>query len=110
MNPLVTAQFLPVTISPEALKEIKNIFISKNIPSGYGLRIGIKGAGCSGVSYVLGFDQKKENDDEFLHEGVPVFIEKKHTMYIIGLQVTFIDNTEERGFIFVNPDKQSAEV
>jgi iron-sulfur cluster assembly protein len=84
------------------MAEIKNIILNKNIPTNYGLRIGIKGAGCSGVSYLIGFDLKKEGDEEYLIEDTPVYIEKKHLMYLIGLKVDFVNDAEERGFIFVN--------
>lgn len=94
---------LPVEISPEALKEIRNIMENKNIPQGYGLRIGVRGGGgCSaaGMNYMLGFDKKKETDKEFSLEGIPVFIEKSHFMYIIGTRVVFIDDNSQRGFVF----------
>jgi iron-sulfur cluster assembly protein len=99
---LMTATFNPIDISPKALDEINNIFHNKNIPSQYGLRIGVKGAGCSGVSYLIGFDLKKDGDEEYLINNIPVFIEKKHLMYVIGLRVDFIDEVDERGFIFLD--------
>ncbi|MEQ9375685.1 MAG: iron-sulfur cluster assembly accessory protein [Imperialibacter sp.] len=94
----------PVSISEKALGEIKEIIAKKKIPEGYGLRIGIRGAGCAGVSYMLGFDKKKEGDIEYSIAGISVFIEKRHTMYLIGLEVDFYDGADARGFSFVNPD------
>jgi iron-sulfur cluster assembly protein len=102
MKNKVLSNFVPVEISNSAMAEIKNIILNKNIPTNYGLRIGIKGAGCSGVSYLIGFDLKKEGDEEYLIEDTPVYIEKKHLMYLIGLKVDFVNDAEERGFIFVN--------
>lgn len=98
----------PVTITPKAAKEIKNIMASKNIPSGYGLRIGMQGGGgCgAGMTYQLGFDKKKEDDIEYHFEDITVYIAKKHTMYLLGLQVDFYDESDARGFTFVNPKQK----
>jgi len=94
----------PVSISEAAATEIREIMARKMVPAHYSLRIGIRGAGCAGVSYLLGFDQKKEDDMEYVVEGIPVVIQKKHTMYLIGLVVDFYDGGDARGFTFVNPD------
>ena len=94
----------PVTINPKAAAEIRDIMAKKNIPSDYGLRIGIKGAGCAGVSYLLGFDRKKEDDMAYVIDDIQVFIQKRHTMYLIGLEVDFYEGADARGFTFVNPE------
>lgn len=95
--------FLPVTITEKALVEIKHILANKNIPADYGLRVGVRGGGCGGMGFVLGFDKKKTGDDEYQFDGITVYIEKKHTMYLIGLQVDFYEGSDARGFTFVNP-------
>ena len=94
----------PVSISLKAAAEIKEIMAKKNVPEGYGLRIGIKGAGCAGISYLLGFDKKKEDDIEYLHDDITVYVEKRHTMYLVGLEVDFYEGADARGFTFVNPE------
>lgn len=100
----------PVTISSKALEEIKNIIANKNIPDDYGLRIGIKGgAGCgSGMSYVLGFDKKKDNDLEYFIDTIPVYVEKKHTMYLMGMEVDFYEGSDARGFTFSKPEQENS--
>lgn len=95
---------IPIKISPQALDEIKNIMDSKNIPQDYSLRVGIKGGGCGGVSFVLGFDQSREGDQQFSIDGVPVLVEKRHVMFLMGMQVDFHESNEARGFVFSNPD------
>jgi iron-sulfur cluster assembly protein len=93
----------PVTISEKAVEEIKKIMQNKNVPEDYGLRVGIKGGGgCSGVSYLLGFDRIKDNDVAYEISNIPVFIEKKHTMYVIGMEIDFYEGADARGFTFVN--------
>ncbi|MGN6645540.1 MAG: HesB/IscA family protein [Cytophaga sp.] len=91
---------LPLTITQLALNQIAHIKATKNIPEGYGLRIGVRGSGCSGTSFVLGFDQKKEGDNEYLVEGLPVYIEKKHILYVAGIELDHEDSEEVSGFVF----------
>ena len=94
---------LPVNITEKALLEIKKIIRNKSIADDYGLRIGIKGAGCVGISYLLGFDKKKDSDDSFTHRGLDIYIQKKDIMYLVGLDLDFYDDTDIRGFTFANP-------
>ncbi len=95
--------FEPVSISPEAVAEIKNILTKKGIPAGYGLRVGVKGGGC-GVAFKLGFDEPNEGDVKYTVDGVPVMIQKKETMFLVGKKIVFYDEADGRGFAFVNAD------
>ncbi len=92
--------FEPVSITPAALKEIKNILENKGIPEGYGLRLGVKGGGC-GVAFKLGFDKKKEDDIEYFVEDVQVLVRKQETMFLVGKKIEFYDEADGRGFAFV---------
>lgn len=98
----------PVTLTPRAIEEVDNIMTHKNIPEGYGLRIGIKGSGgCVGFTYMLGFDKKKDSDIEYtVGDNIPVYIEKKHTMYLIGLEVDFYEGSDAKGFTFVKAGEE----
>ncbi|MEP2773493.1 MAG: iron-sulfur cluster assembly accessory protein [Fulvivirga sp.] len=100
--------FQPVTLTERAIEEVENIMATKNIPDGYGLRIGIKGSGsCVGFTYMLGFDKKQENDIEFsIGENTPVYIEKKHTMYLVGLEVDFYEGSDAKGFTFIKAGEE----
>jgi iron-sulfur cluster assembly protein len=91
----------PVTISLKAAEEIRKIMQTKNIPADYGLRVGIKGGGC-GASLIIGFDKKKDSDHSYMIDDIPVYVDKKHTMYIIGKEVDFYDGEDARGFTFVD--------
>jgi iron-sulfur cluster assembly protein len=79
----------------------------QNIPEGYGLRVGVKGGGCSGFSYILGFDLKKEQDAEYHINELPVFINKTQAMYLIGMEIDWHEGLNNRGFIFNNPNADS---
>ena len=96
----------PVKLSPKAIIEVRNIMQTKSIPSNYGLRIGMKGGGgCgAGMSYLIGFDKIKDNDLEYSEGDIPIYVEKKHIMYLIGLEVDFHEGTDARGFAFIKPE------
>ena len=94
----------PVTLTDGAYKELKKLMIEKNVPENYALRVGVKGGGCSGLSYILGFDSTKENDQEYTFKDIPVIMEKTHGMYLVGMEIDFIDGLNNRGFSFNNPN------
>ncbi len=98
---------IPIDISAKAKEEIKNIMAHKNIPADYHLRVGVKGGGCGGMSYSLGFDKPKDGDEHFEIDGIPVLLEKKHVMFLMGMLVDFYEGNEARGFTFINPDRKS---
>jgi iron-sulfur cluster assembly protein len=58
----------PITITPKAAEEVRKIMQTKNIPSDYGLRVGVRGSGC-GTSLLIGFDKRKETDQSYNSEG-----------------------------------------
>lgn len=68
------------------------------------LRIGVKGGGCSGLSYVLGFDQKEADDELYEVEGIPVLMKAAHGIYLVGIEIHFEDGLNARGFTFKNPN------
>ncbi|MFY0591273.1 HesB/IscA family protein [Roseivirga sp.] len=99
----------PVGLTERAIAEVKNIMDNKGIPEGYGLRIGVKGgAGCSGMGFMLGFDKPKEGDITYAVQGVTIHVEKRQTMYLVGLEVDFYDESDARGFTFINPNSASS--
>jgi iron-sulfur cluster assembly protein len=95
----------PVTLSVRAIEEIRKIMQTKNIPAGYGLRVGVKGGGC-GASLIIGFDKQKPDDHSYQVDNISVYVDKKHTMYLIGKEVDFYDGESARGFVFVDPGAQ----
>jgi iron-sulfur cluster assembly protein len=95
----------PVSISPRAAEEIRKIMATKNIPQDYGLRVGIRGGGCGGVSLIIGFDKQRESDLSYIIADIPVYVDKKHTMYLIGKQVDFHEGEDARGFLFNEADQ-----
>ena len=94
----------PIQLSDNAVKELLRIKETQDIPDDHGLRVGVKGGGCSGFSYILGFDQQKEQDDVYQINGVRVFIEKAHALYLVGMQIDWVEGLNNRGFSFSNPN------
>ena len=98
----------PISLTEGALKALKRIKELQNIPEGHGLRVGVKGGGCSGFSYILGFDVKKDKDDEFEISGFRVLMEKSHAIYLIGMEIDWVEGLENRGFSFNNPNAKES--
>jgi iron-sulfur cluster assembly accessory protein len=95
---------VPVTFTAGALAEIKRLMSEPGFDTGKYLRIGVKGGGCSGLSYVLGFDDKTDADDEFEYEGQTFIMNKSHGIYLMGMQIDWANGLNARGFTFINPN------
>ncbi|WP_291911332.1 iron-sulfur cluster assembly accessory protein [Chitinophaga sp. CB10] len=67
------------------------------------LRVGVKGGGCSGMGYMIGFDQKAADDIEMEIAGIPVIMKKAHTMYLAGMEIDYRQQDESSGFVFTAP-------
>ena len=94
---------LPFYITPLAIEEINNIILNKGIPQEYGLRVGIRGGGC-GATFLLGFDKQKEADEAYSLQNIPIYVDKKHLMYVVGITIDFEETQEGRGFTFEKRD------
>ena len=88
-------------------KELYKLKDQQEIGEDYGLRVGVEGGGCAGMNYILGFDQRKDGDQEFLIDGIRVFMNKAHQMYLMGMMIDWQDGLNSRGFTFVNPNATS---
>lgn len=94
-----------VKITVKASKEIKRIMEENKIPSEFGLRVGIKGGGCSGLTYTLGFDgETKDGDTVIEDDGVKLFVDGKSLFYLTGTELDFSDGLNGKGFVFNNPN------
>ena len=94
-----------IVITERAAEQVRRIKTENNIPSGHALRIGVKGGGCSGLSYVLGFeDAPGETDRVFMLEGMRVFVDPKSLTYLAGMTLDFSGGLNGKGFVFNNPN------
>lgn len=94
----------PVSFTETALAELRNLKATLKLEDEQFLRIGVKGGGCSGLSYVLAFDKKEENDKLYQIQEIDVVINKAHVMYVLGMQIDWENGLNNRGFAFVNPN------
>lgn len=94
----------PVKLTSGALNALRRIREDQGISDEHGLRIGVKGGGCSGFSYILGFDRKQENDQEFFFEDMKIFMQRAHGIYLLGMEIDWVEGLNNRGFSFNNPN------
>lgn len=97
----------PVMLTDGAVAQLNQIRVKENIPADYRLRVGVKGGGCSGFTYVLGFDQPQENDSHFVSNGIQIVMDKAHALYLLGMEIDFRSGLDNRGFTFNNPNASS---
>jgi iron-sulfur cluster assembly protein len=107
MSTAVETSPAPVTFTEGAVKELKKLKDQQELGDDFGLRVGVEGGGCSGMNYILGFDQKKDGDQEYYIDGIKVYMHKAHSLYLVGMQINFQDGLNARGFTFNNPNAAS---
>ena len=94
----------PVTLTAGAIAEIKRLMNEENFDAENVLRVGVKGGGCSGMTYILGFDKPTDKDELFEIAGIPCIMEKSHGIYLTGMEVEWEGGLNSRGFTFKNPN------
>ena len=96
-----------ITVSAKAINEAKRIIAETYPDDPVGLRVGVKGGGCSGLSYGLDFVKEARKDDKtFDFEGLTVYMDPKSAIYLKGTNLDFSDGLNGTGFTFVNPNAQ----
>ena len=91
-----------VTLTESAVEKVNELL--KDEEEGKGLRLGVKGGGCSGFSYSTTFDFEKERDNVLDVGGFKVFLDPKSTIYLKGIQLDYQSGLEGKGFVFQNPN------
>ena len=96
---------MAVTLTETASKQVKKLMQEQKLEQVF-LRMGVKGGGCSGLSYSLEFDTEKgKHDKTFEIDGVPVVVDAKSYLYLNGTEIDFKDDSlGQRGFVFKNPN------
>src|SRR5262249_49091801 len=101
---------MPILLTEAAAKEIKTIIDEQKLPAeATRLRVGVKGGGCSGFSYMLDLTEeaKAEGDEELESHGVKILCDMKSYLYLNGVEIDFKDEVMGRGFVFKNPNATS---
>lgn len=95
---------VPVSFTAGALAEINRLISAPDFDTTKFLRVGVKGGGCSGLSYILGFDDKQADDEVFEYEGQTFIMNRSHSIYLMGMQIDWAEGLNARGFTFSNPN------
>jgi len=94
-----------ITVSTRAAREVGRIISEQSLSPHTVLRVGVKGGGCSGFSYTLGFDDHTaETDQVFESSGIKVVVDPKSFLYLTGTEIDFEESLMGRGFKFGNPN------
>jgi iron-sulfur cluster assembly protein len=97
-----------ITISEPAAKQIRALLAQKGTPEG-GLRVGVKGGGCSGLSYFLDWAAGPGKHDEVVDAGgARVFVDPKSAMFLKGTTLDYQSSLMQTGFVFKNPNVKTA--
>jgi iron-sulfur cluster assembly protein len=100
---------LSVEISQKAAEKIKYFADKDGITGNVGLRVAVKGGGCSGLTYDLTITDQERDSDKIVEQfGVKVMVDKKSYIYLVGTQLDFSDGLNGKGFVFENPNAKKA--
>ena len=96
-----------IQVTPKAIDRIKTTFAREGVTGG--LRLGVLGGGCSGLSYQFKFDTKERATDQvFDYDGVKIFVDPKSLLYLNGMVLDYQESLMQSGFVFDNPNAKKA--
>lgn len=94
-----------ITLTEKAANEIKQLLTAQDLPKETGLRIGVRGGGCSGLTYTLNFDVVSKDSDKIIDSnGIKVLVDTKSFLFLAGTTLDYIDGINGSGFSFNNPN------
>lgn len=102
---MVSTESSPISFTEGAINEIIRLMNEPGFDATKKLRVGVKGGGCSGMTYVLGFDDITTDDETYtLPNGFSFIMNKSHSLYLYGMQIDWQGGLNSRGFTFNNPN------
>ncbi|MCC5930659.1 MAG: iron-sulfur cluster assembly accessory protein [Cyclobacteriaceae bacterium] len=94
-----------IQVSEKAKDRIFSLLKEEGKDESYNVRVSVKGGGCSGLMYDLGFDNaRNDNDQVFEDNGIKILIDKRSILYLAGTTLDFTDGLNGKGFQFINPN------
>ncbi len=94
-----------ISVTDKAKERITNLRIEEGKSENHNIRVSVKGGGCSGLMYDLGFDDMINPVDQvFEDKGVKILVDKKSLLYLLGTTLDFSDGLNGKGFQFINPN------
>ena len=94
----------PVKLTSGAINEVKRLMNEEGFDASQFLRVGVKGGGCSGMTYVLGFEKIEDRDEIFEIDGIKCIINPSQAIYLTGMEIHWEGGLNSRGFTFNNPN------
>jgi iron-sulfur cluster assembly protein len=105
---MATVSEAEIAVTSKAIAKIRQTFEKMGVTEG-GLRLGVLGGGCSGLSYQFKFDAKpRANDRIFEFEGVRIFVDPKSILYLRGMTLDYKEALLQSGFVFENPNAKKS--
>ncbi len=95
-----------ITVTEKAKKRLSELMLADSFdPASHFVRVGVKGGGCSGLSYQLAFDKESSDQDQVIEDnGMRIVVDKKSLLYLAGTSLEFSDGLNGKGFVFHNPN------
>jgi iron-sulfur cluster assembly protein len=104
-----TQETQEITITENAINALRDVRVQNEIPEDFLLRIGVRGGGCSGMNYAIGFDQEvHESDEVFEFDGLKVIVDPKSMYYLLGARLDYVTTEQGSGFVFENPNNMGS--
>ena len=96
-----------IQVTPKAIDRIRTTFAREGVTGG--LRLGVLGGGCSGLSYQFKFDTKERPTDKvYEYDGVKIFVDPKSLLYLNGMTLDYQESLMQSGFVFDNPNAKKS--
>ena len=96
-----------IQVTPKAIDKIRKTFEREGVSGG--LRLGVLGGGCSGLSYQFKFDARERSTDKvYDFDGVKIFVDPKSILYLDGMTLDYKESLMQSGFVFENPNAKKA--
>jgi iron-sulfur cluster assembly protein len=93
-----------IKFTQNAIVELKRLMSAPDFDKNQVLRVGVKGGGCSGLSYILTFELPQDKDQFFTIDGIPCMMQPAHGMYLMEMEIDWTTGLDARGFVFTNPN------
>lgn len=94
-----------IKVSDSARDQVMKLKADQQVVADAFIRVGVKGGGCSGLTYLMDFDtEMKEDDKVFEDKGVKIVVDKKSFLYLVGTELDYAGGLNGKGFSFINPN------
>ncbi len=95
-----------LSVTPAAIERVRQLIENRGKPT-FGIRIGVRSKGCSGLSYTIEYaDEKAAGDEMVQQDGVTILVDPKASLFIFGTEMDFVEEKLQSGFVFRNPNEK----